>query len=382
MTAPLDGVIVVALEQAVAAPLATRHLADLGATVLKVERPDGGDFARDYDANMNGQSTYFVWANRGKQSITLDLKDAEDRATFDGLVAGADVFIQNLSAGAAERAGVQATQLTARHPSLVACEITGYGLGGPRTQDKAYDMAIQAEAGAISLTGSADEMSKVGFSAADISSGMYAFSSILAALYRRNVTGEGAAITLSMLECLTEWTAVQVYTAAYTGVAPERAGHRHALIAPYGLYALSDGARVLVAVQSNRDWAKFATEVLDDESLVADPRFVGNAERIENVVELEAEIASAFGSVSADVIVDRLTSSGVVWARAREPQEVWDHEQLEARDRFMDVDTETGPARMLKPPFNISDTPDPTPSVPALGDHDPALVADILARKK
>ena len=358
MTAPLEGVIVVGLEQAVAAPLATRHLADLGATVLKIERPDGGDFARDYDSKMSGESTFFVWANRGKQSITLDLKDPTERATFDALIAGADVFIQNLSPSAAERAGVLASQLFAKHPGLVACDVSGYGLGGPRTDDKAYDLAIQAEGGAMALTGSADEMSKVGFSVADISSAMYAFSSILGALYRRRVTGEGAAISLSMLECLTEWTAVPVYSAAYTGVVPERAGHRHALIAPYGLYPLSDGARVLVAVQSNRDWATFATAVLLDASLVTDGRFLDNQDRIDNIAALEDVIADAFGSVPPEEIIERLASSGVVWARARDPLQVWEHEQLAARDRFMTVDLPNGTARMLKAPFNISDCPD------------------------
>ncbi len=380
MTAPLDGVIVVALEQAVAAPLATRHLADLGATVLKVERPGDGDFARHYDAKVNGSSTFFVWANRGKQSITLDLKDDSDRVTFDALVAGADVFIQNMSSNAAERAGVSAAQLLEKHPALVACDISGYGTGGPRTDDKAYDLAIQAEGGAMALTGSADEMSKVGFSVADISSAMYAFSSILAALYRRNVTGEGAAISLSMLECLTEWTAVPVYAAAYSGTVPQRAGHRHALIAPYGLYALSDGARVLVAVQSNRDWATFAEQVLLDASLVSDPRFLENQDRIDNIAAVESAIAEAFGSVPPAEIIERLTSSGVVWARARDPQQVWEHEQLAARDRFMSVDLPTGPARVMKPPFNISDCPDPRSNVPELGEHDPALVEQLRNR--
>ncbi|MGA9278256.1 CaiB/BaiF CoA transferase family protein [Ilumatobacter sp.] len=380
MTAPLDGVIVVALEQAVAAPLATRHLADLGATVLKVERPDVGDFARNYDSKVNGSSTFFVWANRGKQSITLDMKDEADRATFDALVAGADVFIQNMSPSAAERSGVLASQLVAQHPRLVACDVSGYGLGGPRSDDKAYDLAIQAEGGAMALTGSADEMSKVGFSVADISAAMYAFSSILAALYRRNLTGEGAAISLSMLECLTEWTSVPMYSAVYSGTVPERAGHRHALIAPYGLYALGDGARILVAVQSNRDWATFAGEVLLDPSLVADPRFAENQDRIDNIAAMEAIIADAFGSVPPDEIIERLTSSGVVWARARDPLQVWEHEQHVARDRFMSVDLPTGTARVMKPPFNISDCPDPRPGVPALGEHDPALIEQLRTR--
>jgi len=238
MSRPLDGVLVVALEQAVAAPFATRQLADLGAEVLKVERKGEGDFARGYDSAMGGTSSFFVWANRGKQSIELDLKDPIDRATFDSLIAGADVFIQNLSPSAAERMGVLADQLRADNPTLIACDISGYGLGGPRTDDKAYDLAIQAEAGAIALTGTAQQSSKVGFSVADISSAMYAFSSILAALYRKQATGEGASVEVSMLESLAEWTAAPIYNAVGNGAVPPRSGHRHTMIAPYGLYGL------------------------------------------------------------------------------------------------------------------------------------------------
>ena len=382
MSAPLDGVVVVALEQAVAAPIATRHLADLGATVLKVERPDVGDFARAYDAKMSGQSTFFVWANRGKQSIALDLKNPADRATFDALVAGADVFIQNLSPAAAGRAGVLADQLTALHPALIACDISGYGLGGPRTDDKAYDLAIQAESGAMAVTGSASEMSKVGFSVADICSGMYAFSSILAALYRRATTGEGAAISLSMLECLAEWTAVPVYSAVNTGVVPTRAGHRHALIAPYGLYGLGDGSRVMVVVQSNPEWASFAEHVLADPSLIDDARFADNQDRIANIDELEAEIHEVFGSAPPDEIIDRLERGRIAWARARTPIEVWEHEQLAARDRFMTVAIPGGETTMFRPPFNIAGVPDPTPTVPALGEHDEEIVRDLVERSR
>ena len=383
MTAPLDGIIVVALEQAVAAPIATRHLADLGATVLKVERPDVGDFARAYDSKMSGQSTFFVWANRGKQSIALDLKDElADRETLDALIAGADVFIQNLSPAAAGRAGLLAEQLTAQHPALIACDISGYGLGGPRTDDKAYDLAIQAESGAMAVTGSADEMSKVGFSVADICSGMYAFSSILAALYRRVTTGEGAAISLSMLECLAEWTSVPIYSAVNTGVVPERAGHRHALIAPYGLYELTDGSRVMVVVQANHEWASFAEHVLDDTSLVDDERFADNQDRIANIDDLEAAIRAVFGSEPPDEVIARLERGRIAWARARTPIEVWEHEQLAARDRFMTVRIPGGETTMFKPPFNISDVPDPTPTVPALGAHDDALVTELERRSQ
>jgi itaconate CoA-transferase len=382
MTAPLDGVIVVALEHAVAAPLASRHLADLGATVLKVERPGVGDFARHYDSKMNGESTYFVWANRGKQSIELDLADTADRATFDALVAGADVFIQNLSAAAGERARVGADHLHAAHPHLIACEITGYGRGGPRTDDKAYDLAIQAEAGAIGLTGDADRMSKVGFSAADISAAMYALSSILAALYRRNVTGAGASISLSMLECLTEWTAPAVYSAVHSGVVPPRVGHRHALIAPYGLYDVGDEGAVLVAVQSNPEWASFAAVVLGDASLADDQRFVDNESRIANVEALEARIAHTFGHLTIAEVGRRLDLGRIAWARVRDPIEVWNHEQLAARNRFMTVEHPSGDATTYRPPFNIDAVPAPRSRVPGLGDHDPAVVEELRRRAK
>jgi crotonobetainyl-CoA:carnitine CoA-transferase CaiB-like acyl-CoA transferase len=382
MGAPLDGVVVIALEQAVAAPLATRHLADLGATVLKVERPGVGDFSRSYDTKMNGASTFFVWANRGKQSIELDLKVPDDRATFDALVAGADVFVQNLSAAAGERAGIDAAHVHAMHPHLIACEITGYGRGGPRTDDKAYDLAIQAEAGAMALTGSADHLSKVGFSAADISAAMYALSSILAALYRRSVTGEGAAISVSMLECLTEWTAPAVYSAAHTGTVPGRAGHRHALIAPYGLYGLGDGTSVLVAVQSNPEWASFATVVLGDASLVDDPRFVDNEDRIANVAALEGEIERVFATLDSAAAGRRLTDGRIAWSRVREPIEVWNHEQLAARGRKMRVDHPRGEATMLLPPFNISGVAAPSSRIPALGEHDTRLVEHLRRRAR
>jgi crotonobetainyl-CoA:carnitine CoA-transferase CaiB-like acyl-CoA transferase len=373
---------VVALEHAVAAPLASRHLADLGATVLKVERPGVGDFARHYDSKMNGESTYFVWANRGKQSIELDLADVADRATFDALVAGADVFIQNLSAAAGARARVGADHLHATHPHLIACEITGYGRGGPRTDDKAYDLAIQAEAGAIALTGEADRMSKVGFSAADISAAMYALSSILAALYRRNVTGAGAAISLSMLECLAEWTAPAVYSAVHTGVVPPRVGHRHALIAPYGLYDVGDEGAVLVAVQSNPEWASFAEVVLGDAALADDQRFVDNESRIANVEALEAEIADTFGHLTIAEVGRRLDQGRIAWARVRDPIQVWNHEQLAARDRFMSVEHRNGEATTYRPPFNIDAVPAPRPRVPGLGDHDPAVVEELRRRSK
>ena len=380
MSAPLEGVIVVALEAAVAAPFATRQLADLGARVLKVERPGEGDFARDYDGAMGGTSAFFVWANRGKQSIELDLKAPDDRAVFDRLVAGADVFVQNLSPAAARRAGVLADQLRERLPGLIACDVSGYGLGGPRTDDKAYDLAVQAEGGAVALTGTAEQACKVGFSIADIASAMYAFSSILAALYRRQATGEGASIEVSMLESVAEWTAAPTYAAVGKGRVPPRSGHRHTMIAPYGMYPMSDGELVMVAVQSNRDWADFAEHVLQDRALIDDPRFVDNSDRIANIDDLEALVTSVFDLVPVEELMRRLQAGRVAHSFVRDPLALWQHDQLRARDRFMQVTTPTGTAEVYRPPFNLSNMADPDTTVPALGTHDHDLVALLEAR--
>lgn len=369
MSSPLEGIVVVTVEQAIAAPLATRHLADLGARVLKIEHPDGGDFARHYDANTAGQSTYFVWANRGKDSLVLDLKSGADRDRLDALIAGADVFVQNLSPGAAERAGLLAHQLVDRHSTLIACDISGYGLGGPRTDDKAYDLAIQSEAGAVMLTGSPEQPSKVGISIADIASAMYALSSILAALYRRDRTGEGAAISLSMLECLAEWTSPQVLTAAATGVAPARSPRRHPMIAPYGMFELSDRTTVLIAVQADREWRAMAEALLHRPELATDARFASNAARIANVDELERIIREVMEASPAEEVRARLHAARITVADVRDALAVWDHEQLAARDRKVTVTTETGEAQVLKAPFNISGLDDRGGHVPSLGEH-------------
>lgn len=380
MTAPLDGVIVVAVEQAIAAPFATRQLADLGARVLKIERPGSGDFARHYDTAVDGSSAFFVWANRGKDSLELDLKDPDDRATFETLAAGADVVISNLAPAGAERAGLLAHQLRDRHPSLIACGISGYGLDGPRTDDKAYDLAIQAEAGAISLTGSAADPSKIGFSVADIASGMYAFSSILAALYRRQVTGEGATIEISMLEALAEWTAAPTYGAVGRGVTPARAGHRHASIAPYGIYPLSDGTEILIAVQNQTEWEALCTTVFRRRELAADPRFDTNEHRIANIDALEEIIRQSFASSPPAMVRSRLKTARIAVASVNDPLALWQHEQLRTRDRFLDTELPTGRAETYRAPFNIDGVPDPSPVVPSLGAHDPDLVDELRRR--
>ena len=380
MTAPLDGIIVLAVEQAIAAPFCTRQLVDLGARVLKIERPGSGDFARDYDTAVDGSSAFFVWGNRGKDSLELDLKDPADRATFDSLLAGADVFIQNLAPAGAERAGLLAHQVRERHPSIIACGISGYGLGGPRTDDKAYDLAIQAEAGAISLTGSEESPSKVGFSAADIASAMYALSSILAALYRRAQTGEGATIELSMLECLAEWTAAPTYGAVGRGARPTRAGHRHAMISPYGIYPLADGSEILLAVQNQTEWEALARDALGMPDLVADERFATNEARIGNIADFEPVLRAGLSSAPAEEMLDRLRTARIAFSRVNDPLALWQHEQLRARDRFIDTELPTGRADTYRAPFNIDGTPDVNPVVPAIGEHDPALLDELRRR--
>ena len=378
MSAPLEGIVVVALEQAISAPFATRQLADLGATVLKIERPEG-DFARHYDSAVLGESAFFVWANRGKQSVVLDIKDPDDSATFFALIAGADVFIHNISPDAAARLGIGAEQLHARFDHLIACEISGYGAGGPRSDDKAYDLAIQAEAGAFSVTGDG-EMSKVGFSVADISAGMYAMSGILAALVRRERTGEGAAVSVAMLDSLVEWMSAPIYAAVHGGGQAPRTGRRHYAIAPYGTFKLASGRTVLIAIQNDREWQRMAEIVLVNSDLATDERFATNAARIANVEETEAIVSDGLLLLSDDDALARLAEAGIATARVNDLADVWQHEQLRARGRFVEVDTPGGPLELLAEPFAISEWSPGRRRIPALGEHDPAVVERIVGR--
>jgi len=377
MSAPLDGVVVVSIEQAISAPFASRQLADLGATVIKVERPEG-DFARHYDHLVGGTSAFFVWANRGKHSVTVDVNAEADVSLLHSLIAGADVVLHNMSPAAARRRGFDADTLRASRPELIVCEISGYGIGGPRGEDKAYDLAIQAEAGAFSVNGNADEMSKVGFSVADISSGMYALTSILAALVRRDRTGEGASIEVSMLESLSEWMSAPMYAAVYgPGQAP-RTGRRHHAIAPYGTFHLSDGSTILIAVQSDGEWRSLA-EQLGHAELGTDPRFATNPARVAHVAELEQIIQSSLDQMSAEEAHQRLASGRIAVARVNDLRGVWNHEQLRARTRIQPVRTEFGPVDALIPPFNISDSGTIPDWIPALGEHDSDLIARITS---
>ncbi len=371
---PLEGIVVVSVEQAVAAPFAARQLADLGAVVIKVE-PPRGDLARHYDAAMSGQSVNFVWTNRGKQSVVLDLKT--ERGRLDALIAGADVFLHNLAPDAARRAGLEPEALVERHPSLVACAISGYGPDGPRSDDKAYDLAVQAEAGAFSVTGN-EEMSKVGFSAADIAAGMYALSGILAALVRRERMGIGGVVEVSMLDSLTEWMSAPLYGAVYGGGQAPRTGRRHHLIAPYGTFPLSDGSSVLIAVQTDADWVVLARDVLGDPELVADARFTSNPQRTEHVVELEAAIVADLAQLDADDVRQRLVVHRIAHASVNDLDGVWNHEQLRARGRFIQSQTPTGPVEVLASALQVDGRVAGDGAVPALGEHDPEVVAAVM----
>lgn len=355
---PLQGVTVVSLEQAVAAPFASRQLADLGARVIKVERPGTGDFARGYDETVKGMASHFVWLNRSKESLTLDLKKPGAPEVLDGLLESADVFLHNLAPGAVERLGFGAERLRERDPRLICCAVSGYGSSGPYRDKKAYDLLIQCEAGLVSITGAPDTPSKVGISVADIAAGMYAYSGILSALYDRERTGEGTDFEVSLFEALGEWMGFPGYYTAYGGEEPPRTGSSHAAIAPYGPFEAGDGGRVFLGIQNEREWAEFCESVLEAPELVEDPRFSNNTRRTENRVALAAEIHAAFSTLAATGVVGRLEAAGIANARMNGVQDFWEHPQLTARDRWREVDSPAGPIDALIPPPLL---PEPSP---------------------
>jgi itaconate CoA-transferase len=373
----LDGVTVVSVEQAVAAPFATRQFADLGARVIKVERPGAGDFARGYDETVQGLSSHFVWLNRSKQSLALDLKDPWGREVLARLLSRADVFVQNLAPGAAERLGLGAAELRARHPRLVHCSISGYGDGGPYTSKKAYDLLVQCEAGLVSITGTPDTPSKVGISVADIAAGMYAFSGVLAALLRRERTGQGAVIEVSMLEALAEWMGFPLYYTVYGGTQPPRSGASHAAIAPYGPFGCGDGNVVFLGVQNEREWAAFCSQVLQRPELAADARFASNTRRVEHLADLRAEIERAFATLDSEQVLTRLEGAGIANARLRDVHGLADHPQLAARGRWREVGSPVGNLRALLPPaLPDGDEPLLTP-IPEPGEHTAAILREL-----
>ena len=373
---PLDGVTVVSLEQAVAAPFATRQLADLGARVIKVERP-GGDFARDYDRTVKGLSAYFVWCNRGKESVVLDLKDQDDRALLDRLLAKADVFVQNLAPGAAERLGLGAEQLRARDPRLVVCGISGYGDRGPYRDKKAFDLLVQCETGLVSLTGTPEAPARAGASMADVAAGMYAYTGVLAALYERERSGVGSAVDVSMLDALGEWLGQPLYTSLYGDVPLTRSGARHPSISPYGHYRAGDGGQVFLSVQSDRDWVALCERVLGRPELVRDARFADNPVRFRNDAELTTILESVFAALSTEELMGRLEQAGIANAQLRSMAEFAEHPQLEARDRWREFDSPAGPLRGLLPPVTVAGREAAMGRVPALGEHTDAVRAEF-----
>jgi itaconate CoA-transferase len=375
-TLPLSGIRVVTLEQAVAAPFCTRHLADIGADVIKVERPDGGDFARGYDRSIRGLSAYFAWLNRGKRSIVLDVKEERGREALGRLIARADVFVQNLAPGAAERLGLGYDELAEKHPRLIWCGISGYGPDGPYRDRKAYDMLIQAEAGAMSITGTPEAPAKIGMAIADIAAGTYACSSILAALLARHQTGRGERIDISMFESVVEWMSQPVYWWQGTGRLPERPGMRHSMVVPYGLYRCSDG-QVNLSIQNEREWRRFCEGVLRNPALAEDARFTGNANRLENRAALECLAEAAFAGHTCAEILQRLDAADLPSGAVNDVAAVAIHPQLAARDRWVEVDSEVGPIQALRPPQNLKSAPSRMGKVPALGEHTAEILAEL-----
>jgi itaconate CoA-transferase len=370
----LDGITVITLEQAVAAPFATRQLADLGARVIKIERPGVGDFARGYDERVRGLSSYFVWCNRSKESLTLDIKHPEAAAILSKLTAKADVLVQNLAPGAAGRLGLSYESLHRKHPKLIVCDISGYGADGPYRDKKAYDLLIQSEAGFLSVTGVPEAPAKAGISIADISSGMYACTNILAALMSRDKTGEGCLIDLSMLECMAEWMGNPLYYTFEGATPPPRAGASHATIYPYGPFVTGDGKSVMLGLQNEREWAVFCDRVLERPELAADPRFSTNSGRSQARVEIHAVITEVFSRLTSGQVLARLDEAQIANAHLNDMHDLWAHPQLKARSRWVEVDSPAGMVPALLPPgMNAANMG----AVPALGEHTFAILREL-----
>lgn len=374
---PLEGVTVVSLEQAVAAPFATRQLADLGARVIKVERPQVGDFARGYDRTVKGLASHFVWLNRSKESLTLDLKHDGAKEVLSRLIEGADVFVQNLAPGATGRLGFGAGTLRERDPRLIVCDVSGYGSSGPYRDKKAYDLLVQCEAGLVSITGTPDAPSKVGVSIADIACGMYAYSSILAALLRRGRTGEGATIEISLFEALAEWMGFPAYFTMYGGKEPPRSGASHAAIAPYGPFRCGDGEVIFLGIQNEREWERFCETVLGRPEMTNDELFTSNSERVENRDVLHQEIEAILERLSSEEAIERLDGAKIANARMRTVRAFLDHPQLEARNRWREVESPVGPLRALVPPATMNGAEPVMSPIPEVGEHTGKILTEL-----
>jgi len=373
---PLEGMLVVSIDQAVAAPIAARHLADLGARVVKIERPDGGDFARRYDAAVDGLASHFVWLNRGKESVAVDLKAAEGREVLAKLLDRADVFLHNLGPGAVERLGFGPDVLRARHPDLVVCTMSGYGSTGPYRDKRAYDLLVQSEAGLVSVTGTPDHPAKAGIPVADIAAGMYALTNILGALMRRERFGGGAAFEVTMFDALVEWMGHPIHVADSTGEQPPRVGLSHPVIAPYDAYPTADGHEIVLGIQNDREWVRLARDVLADPSLADDPDYATNVARVRNRDKVDAMVGAAMAALTVDEAVAALDAAQIANARLNDLADVLVHPQLEARDRWRTVMTPVGPIRALRSAVEPTGEV-PLADVPSLGQHTDAVLAEL-----
>lgn len=373
---PLDGITVVALEQAVAAPFATRQLAELGARVIKIERPKVGDFARHYDTTVNGMSSHFVWCNHSKESLTLNVKEPEAKEILDQLLAKADVFIQNFGPGAIDRLGFGIDVLKEKYPQLIICSISGYGENGPYREKKAYDLLVQCEAGLVSVTGSEEVPSKVGISVADIAAGMYAYSGILSALIARSRTGKGSVLEISMLEALGEWMGFPLYYTNYSGNEPKRNGASHATIYPYGPFRTGNDKTVFLAIQNEREWEMFCNQVLQQPGRSDDARFATNSDRLQNKAVLQGIIDEVFLQLTAEEVIARLEQAKIANARLNTVKDFWEHPQLKARNRWRQVETPAGPVQSLLPPVTMEGVEPCMGPIPALGQHNEKILLE------
>ncbi|BEU27037.1 CaiB/BaiF CoA-transferase family protein [Paraburkholderia sp. 22B1P] len=374
---PLQGIKVVTFEHAIAAPFCTRQLADLGARVIKIERPGAGDFARGYDERVSGLASHFVWTNRSKESITLDVKQPQALDIVHKLLADADVFVQNLAPGATQRLGFDYATLSVKYPKLIVCDISGYGLDGPFRDKKAYDLLIQSESGFLSITGSDGEPAKAGCSIADIAAGMYGYTNILAALLERAQTGRGKHIDVSMLESMVEWMSYPLYYSIDGQTPPRQAGASHATIFPYGPFVAGDGKTVMLGLQNEREWKNFCETVIERPELLADERFAANSGRTKHREELTRVIVEAFSAWTAAQVIERLEKASIANARMNDMHDVWNHEQLQARQRWTQVQTAAGEIPALYPPGMSAEDEPRMDAVPALGAHTDAILREL-----